>query len=99
MEASRYCVEKVRTRNTAMVIVPKNGTSLTKSGKQPTRDRICQEFNNNGCRQHSDYIGDGVIMKHSCSQCFKEVGKFYNHKIQDCIRRKTTHTSKEPKNS
>ena len=32
---------------------------------------------------------DGKIIKHACSFYFQEVGQFYSHRVQECLRRKS----------
>ena len=91
-------VEKVRIRNTARVIAPKTNGCGQKSGKHP-KDKVCFDFNSNSFKQRSDHIVDGVIMKHACSHCHKEIGKYFNHKVQDCFRRRATESGKEVKSS
>ena len=66
-------VEKVRIRNTVRVIVPKSSVKATKGGKSFSKEKICQDFKHNNCKQRSDHIVDGSIIKYACSFCFKEV--------------------------
>ena len=87
-------VEKNRIRNTARIITPKQTTALGKGNK----DKICGDFNSNNCKFSSDHVVDGVIKKHACSYCYQEVGRLCLHKVQDCIRKKTS-SSKEPSKS
>ena len=79
-------VEKVTVGNTARVISQKSSANTDKTGKITTKDKICLKYNANGCKFASDHVIDGQIVKHACSHCFKEVDKFYYHKLQDCIR-------------
>ena len=88
-------MEKVRIRNTARAILQKPSGNADKTGKITTKDKICLDYNANGCKFMSDHIIYGQIVKHACSHCFKEVGKFYYHKVQDCIRRRGSEATKD----
>ena len=67
-------IEKTRIRNTARVITTKARGTAPKSGKHNSRDKVCTDFNSNNCKFPGDHIGDGQIVKHACSFCFKETG-------------------------
>ena len=88
-------VEKIRIRYTARIITQKASVNTAKTAKITTKDKICLDYNANGCKFASDHVFDGQITKHACSHCFKKVGKFYYHKIQDCIQRHSAETNKE----
>ena len=91
-------IEKIRIRNTARVINTKQPPSQTKSSKSSNHEKVCQDYNANNCQQSADHIQNGQILKHACSYCFQEAGKFCQHKVQDCIRRRNNE-QKNSKNS
>ena len=88
-------VEKIRIRNTARVISAKTNPPNTKDNKSSNKDKICEDFNKNECKSSSDHVVAGQIWKHACSYCFKEVGRFFYHKVQDCLRRRTAEQGKD----
>ena len=92
-------VEKVRIRNTARIITPKGQQSQASKTKHNPYVKICKEFNANSCSQPTDHILDGCILKHACSFCHQEVGRFCQHKVQDCIRRRGGGNSNNKQNS
>ena len=79
-------VEKIRIRNTARVISQKISGNTPKTGNYTAKDKTCVDYNTNGCKFASDHVIDGQIVKHACSHCHKEVGKYYYHKLQECMR-------------
>ena len=81
-------IEKIRIRNTARVINTKQIHSQPKISKINNHEKVCQDYNSNNCQQSADHIQNGQILKHACSYCFQEVGKFCQHQVQDCIRRR-----------
>ena len=89
-------VEKIRIRNTARVIAQKPVSTQPKSFKS-SKDKLCPDYNSNSCRFSSDHVVDGVIHKHACSYCHQEVGRWFSHKIHDCMRRKATESNKDIK--
>ena len=91
-------IEKVRIRNTARLIAPKQAHSQPKISKSNAKEKICQDYNTNSCQHNSDHFSNGQIQKHACSYCFQEVSKFCHHKVQDCIRRRNNE-QKDSKNS
>ena len=76
-------IEKNRIRNTARVINTKESPSQPKISKTSNHEKLCQDYNSNNCQQSADHIQNGQILKHACSYCFQEVGKFCQHKVQD----------------
>ena len=46
-------VEKVRIRNMARVILPKNINQSSKPGKPNTKDKVCADKNQNNCSHQS----------------------------------------------
>ena len=82
-------VDKVRIRNTARVIMAKNTPQIHKQSKTSSKDKICEDYNDNNCTHQSDHVVNGLIHKHACQYCFAQVGRFCNHKLQDCLRKKT----------
>ena len=81
-------IEKIRIRNTAHVINTKQTPSQPKISKISNHEKVCQDYKCNNCQQSADHIQNGQILKHAWSYCFQEVGKFCQHKVQDCIRRR-----------
>ena len=88
-------IEKIRIRNTARVISTKASGTATKTAKHSSRDKVCTDFNSNNCKFPGDHMVDGQIVKHACSYCFKETGRMCYHKVQDCICRKNSDSSKD----
>ena len=77
------------------MISQKVSGNAAKAGKYVSKDKICLDYNANGCKFASDHVVDGQILKHACSHCHKEVGKFYYHKVQDCMRRRGSEATKD----
>ena len=84
-------VQKIRIR----VIAQKPASTQPKSFKS-TKDKLCPNYNSNNCHYSSDHVVDSVIHKHACSYCQQEVGRWFSHKIHDCMRRKAAESNKEP---
>ena len=89
-------VEKIRIQNTARVIAQKPTSTQPKNFKS-TKDKLCLDYNSNNCCYSLDHIVDGVIHKHACSYCHQEVGRWFPHKIHNCMRRKAAESNKQPK--
>ena len=54
-------IGKVRIRNTARVIAPKQAPTQPKSSNGSNREKICQDFNTNNLQHSTDHILNGQI--------------------------------------
>ena len=72
----------------ASVIMPKSQGNTGKTTRSNSKDKIFSDYNTNGCKHSGDHIVDGKIIKHACSFCFQEVGRFCSHRVQEWLRRK-----------
>ena len=91
-------VERIRIRNTTRVIPARTTPPPPPSGKDnkaAAKDKICEDFNKNDRKFSSDHVVAGQIWKHVCAYCFKEVGRYFYHKTQDCLRCRTADQGKD----